>query len=46
MFLMLTMAILVVDIVQIVVFLMFTMAFYGCLHCRDSRVPYVNHGVL
>ena len=26
-------------------FLMLTIACFGCLHCRDSRVPYVNHGM-
>ena len=35
----------IVYIVQIVVLLMLTMAFYSCLHCWDSRVPYVNHCV-
>ena len=34
-------------VVGIVVFLMLTMAFYGCSQrcCWDSRVPYVNDEV-
>ena len=36
----------IVYIVGIVVFLILNIAFYDCLHCWDSRVPNVYHGVL